>query len=247
MMWQRIWWLPVWLQWLWCSALQIVSNNLRCHSRRIPTRNNITLLPYLSDQFTWSLPYTVLQQLYKGAIGHQESMEPERLGPLEAVGFKLNHIGNLGDYFFGRFGGHYIDVGASRKIADGQVKKLLLCPLLFIVHNSCKVAYICELRSRSSPIPYAIHLGRARFLRQLDSTRRCGDICHRLPHKHALIRLWALLALHRRRNGRVLGYQQWSRDSRSFQARQSERDVLRRRRSVSMPLLLTLRSIKYQG
>lgn len=68
------------------------------------------------------MPYTVLAKLYKGAMSHQASIQPERFDALEAVGFKLERDGSLGDNIFARYGGHYVDVGASKKISDGLVR-----------------------------------------------------------------------------------------------------------------------------
>jgi hypothetical protein len=75
-----------------------------------------------ADQATWSLPYPVLAQLYNGNISHRASMEPERFDALEKAGFKLVRNGQLAVHIFERFGGHYLDVGASKKIVDGKVR-----------------------------------------------------------------------------------------------------------------------------
>jgi hypothetical protein len=75
-----------------------------------------------ADQATWSLPYPVLAQLYNGNISHRASMEPERFDGLERAGFKLGRNGQLAVHIFERFGGHYLDVGASKKIVDGKVR-----------------------------------------------------------------------------------------------------------------------------
>lgn len=151
---------------------------------------NAQIPTYLADQATWSLPYPVLGQLYKGAIAHQASMEPERFNPLEEVGFRVDRDGNLGEYFFGRFGGHYVDVGASKKIADGLVKNLLSYSSHPLYRNCVKLLKYVYLDQDQVRHPtHAIHTRRARLLRQLDITRRCGSICHRLPHKHAFIHL----------------------------------------------------------
>lgn len=47
--------------------------------------------------------------------------EPERFDVLERAGFKLDREGELSWYLFERFGGHYMDVGTSAKIANGLV------------------------------------------------------------------------------------------------------------------------------
>jgi hypothetical protein len=47
--------------------------------------------------------------------------DPERFDALERAGFKLDRYGDLMYCMYERFGGHYMDVGASGKIARGQV------------------------------------------------------------------------------------------------------------------------------
>lgn len=52
--------------------------------------------------------------------------EPERFDALEKAGFLLDRDGDISYYLFQRFGGHYMDVGTSAKIASGLVNFLLL-------------------------------------------------------------------------------------------------------------------------
>ena len=47
--------------------------------------------------------------------------EPERYDGLEKAGFKLERDGEIMHNLFERYGGHYMDVGASAKIAKGLV------------------------------------------------------------------------------------------------------------------------------
>jgi len=60
--------------------------------------------------------------MYKGMATHRSSLEPERFDSLEKAGFRLQRDGWLAEYIFERFGGYYVDVGASRKISDGLIK-----------------------------------------------------------------------------------------------------------------------------
>jgi hypothetical protein len=52
----------------------------------------------------------------------QARKEPERFDALERVGFKTERYGSMTDTLYNRMGGHYMDVGASAKIAKGLVK-----------------------------------------------------------------------------------------------------------------------------
>jgi len=47
--------------------------------------------------------------------------EPERFDALERAGFLVDRYGNMAHHLYNRLGGHYMDVGASAKIAQGLV------------------------------------------------------------------------------------------------------------------------------
>jgi hypothetical protein len=49
------------------------------------------------------------------------SFDPERFDALERAGFRVERYGDLWKLLSERLGGHYIDVGASKKIAAGLV------------------------------------------------------------------------------------------------------------------------------
>ncbi|KAE9363311.1 FAD/NAD(P)-binding domain-containing protein [Stipitochalara longipes BDJ] len=76
----------------------------------------------VADQLTWSIPPPIMALLYKGMATHRSSLEPERFNALEKVGFRLERDGSLAEHIFKRFGGHYVDVGASAKISKGLIK-----------------------------------------------------------------------------------------------------------------------------
>lgn len=57
----------------------------------------------------------------KAALSDMASKEPERFDALERAGFKTERYGNIQEHILVRLGGHYIDVGASKMIADGLV------------------------------------------------------------------------------------------------------------------------------
>jgi hypothetical protein len=56
---------------------------------------------------------TILQSMAKE--------DPKRYDALARAGFKTDPYGDLILHLYERFGGHYMDVGASAKIADGLV------------------------------------------------------------------------------------------------------------------------------
>ncbi|UZJ53637.1 hypothetical protein CBS101457_002957 [Exobasidium rhododendri] len=76
----------------------------------------------LSDRFFWSTP-TAISRLMTSAYLHPLSAEvPERWKALENVGFNVDIQGDFVDHLLVRFGGHYMDCGTSRIIADGHIK-----------------------------------------------------------------------------------------------------------------------------
>jgi hypothetical protein len=48
--------------------------------------------------------------------------EPERFQALKDVSFKVNVYGDMQYHLNERFGGHYVDIGTSGKIAKGLVR-----------------------------------------------------------------------------------------------------------------------------
>ena len=76
----------------------------------------------VADQLSWSMPAPILALMYNGMARHRASMEPQRYDALEEAGFKLKRNGSLAEHIWERFGGHYVDVGASQKIASGKIQ-----------------------------------------------------------------------------------------------------------------------------
>jgi hypothetical protein len=62
-------------------------------------------------------------------LGFRAAQDPERFDALERAGFLVDRYGDLSYQLYHRRGGHYIDSGASAKIAAGLVcssKQLIL-------------------------------------------------------------------------------------------------------------------------
>jgi hypothetical protein len=70
-------------------------------------------------------PMGIARLVNKTILDAMAAEEPERFDRLEAAGFKLIRYGDIIAQLFERFGGHYMDVGASAKIADGLVSPML--------------------------------------------------------------------------------------------------------------------------
>ena len=71
--------------------------------------------------------------------------ELERFDSLERAGFKLDRDGDMASYLFGRFGGYYLDVGASAKISKGLVSLLFAPPPMLFASSSM---LLCKHRQR---------------------------------------------------------------------------------------------------
>jgi hypothetical protein len=79
------------------------------------------------------------------------SKQPERFDALEKAGFKTERYGNLTDSMYRRMGGHYMDVGASAKIAKGLVSFIPFC----FDRSSANFYYLqIKMKSDSLPVRY---------------------------------------------------------------------------------------------
>ncbi|GAQ05930.1 hypothetical protein ALT_3251 [Aspergillus lentulus] len=75
-----------------------------------------------SDRTLFAGPLAVSRLTTMAALNTQAEAEPERFAALERAGFRAERYGDLIGLLSERFGGHYIDVGASAKIAQGLIK-----------------------------------------------------------------------------------------------------------------------------
>jgi cation diffusion facilitator CzcD-associated flavoprotein CzcO len=78
-----------------------------------------------ADMIFSSIPYPLVGELHKGATKTLAELDADLLAGLERAGFKVD-FGDDGTGLFMKYltrgGGYYIDVGASRLIADGKIK-----------------------------------------------------------------------------------------------------------------------------
>ena len=75
----------------------------------------------VSDMMFVSNPVGVSRLVSQFALHAMARKDAERFDRLEKAGFKLVRYGDIIHSLFERFGGHYMDVGTSKKIADGLV------------------------------------------------------------------------------------------------------------------------------
>ena len=78
----------------------------------------------LADRLTMSNPTSITRLMVLNSLTGMAQEEPERYDALERAGFKTERFGDMYQHLYERFGGHYMDVGASAKIAQGLVRVL---------------------------------------------------------------------------------------------------------------------------
>ncbi|KAK1765600.1 hypothetical protein QBC33DRAFT_579352 [Phialemonium atrogriseum] len=75
-----------------------------------------------SDMMSLTGPLAVARLMSNIALNGMARAEPDRFDALEKAGFRVIRYGDIIYQLFERFGGHYMDVGASAKIAKGLIK-----------------------------------------------------------------------------------------------------------------------------
>lgn len=85
----------------------------------------------VADRIAYSNPLAVARLTNMRILHKMAEQEPERFDALEKANFKLIRRGDIVYQLFERFGGHYMDVGASEKIAQGLVSS---------IHVSCGIS-----------------------------------------------------------------------------------------------------------
>jgi len=80
----------------------------------------------LADKLQMTGPSAAGRLMAKTTLDGMAREEPERFDALERAGFLVERYGDIFWHLFERGGGHYMDVGTSRKIADGKVSSSTL-------------------------------------------------------------------------------------------------------------------------
>ncbi|KAI9659393.1 MAG: hypothetical protein M1821_001651 [Bathelium mastoideum] len=89
-------------------------NQRRIYNAEIPTE--------VADRNYMTTPFAISRLLAFQSLHGRARQESERFDALEKVGFKLDRYGDIMRNLYMRSGGHYMDVGASAKIAEGLIK-----------------------------------------------------------------------------------------------------------------------------
>lgn len=75
-----------------------------------------------ADRESFTYPNKILREMINRAVWSGIKNSPERFDALEKAGFKLDRYGDTYNNLYVRFGGHYVDIGASARIAKGEIK-----------------------------------------------------------------------------------------------------------------------------
>ncbi|KAK3901900.1 hypothetical protein C8A05DRAFT_44560 [Staphylotrichum tortipilum] len=81
-----------------------------------------TIPTLISDLGASTTPLGIARLVNRTVLNGMAAQDPERFERLAAAGFKVIRDGDIVYQLFEKFGGHYMDVGASGKIAAGFIK-----------------------------------------------------------------------------------------------------------------------------
>ncbi|GIZ36534.1 hypothetical protein CKM354_000000500 [Cercospora kikuchii] len=83
---------------------------------------NAKIETHVANRAGYSMPNAVTRLLSRKALHGMADRESERFDALERAGFRCQRYGEMQWHLLERFGGHYIDVGCSKLIAEGKIK-----------------------------------------------------------------------------------------------------------------------------
>lgn len=75
-----------------------------------------------ADRLGVTYPNKIMREMTNWNVFRAVDQSPERFDALERAGFKLERKGDIYDNLYCRFGGHYVDIGTSARIAKGEIK-----------------------------------------------------------------------------------------------------------------------------
>ena len=76
----------------------------------------------VADREAFTMPMKITREIINYNVHAGIKAHPERFDALEAADFRLDRYGDVYSNIFVRFGGHYIDSGASARIVKGEIK-----------------------------------------------------------------------------------------------------------------------------
>lgn len=75
-----------------------------------------------ADRESFTYPNKIMRSIINRAVWAGIKASPERFDALERAGFKVDRYGDIYNNLYVRFGGHYVDIGCSARIAKGEIK-----------------------------------------------------------------------------------------------------------------------------
>jgi hypothetical protein len=88
----------------------------------------------VADKLSLTQPFAIVDLLSRRHLNGMARKEPERFDALERAGFLTERYGSMSHHLYNRWGGHYMDIGASAKIAKGLVSSYHFKRLKLIEH-----------------------------------------------------------------------------------------------------------------
>ena len=78
--------------------------------------------PEVVDRKEFTYPHKILREMVNQEVHSAIRANLDRFDALESAGCMLNRFGDIYDNLYIRFGGHYVDIGCSERIAKGDIK-----------------------------------------------------------------------------------------------------------------------------
>lgn len=76
-----------------------------------------------ADREALAFPNSVIRQMLLGHYKMMSGQEPQRYAEVAKAGFQVDPNVDIWNVLCGRQGGHYVDIGTSKKIGDGTVSE----------------------------------------------------------------------------------------------------------------------------
>lgn len=75
-----------------------------------------------ADREAFTYPNKIMREITNRHVHAGIRASPQRFDALEEAGFKVDRYGDIYNNLYVRFGGHYVDIGCSARIAKGEIK-----------------------------------------------------------------------------------------------------------------------------
>jgi cation diffusion facilitator CzcD-associated flavoprotein CzcO len=83
---------------------------------------NDKMLTCEADRESFTYPNKIMREIINRHVWAGIAANAPRFDALEAAGFKIDRFGDIYNNLYVRFGGHYVDIGCSARIAKGEIK-----------------------------------------------------------------------------------------------------------------------------